>query len=108
MTTDTHEMLNGGALVPLGDLLQRGGAQREQPRPRRPLSAVLSGASWGPFPPPFPAHLPPPRARWGRGWGALRGAAHARFIDPEEFRRQVDDWVRTKGHPPRRGHHRAR
>jgi L-2-hydroxycarboxylate dehydrogenase (NAD+) len=60
------------------------------------LSAALSGANWGPFPPPFPAHLPEPSRSVGKGVGHLFGAFQiSAFIDPLEFRRQVDDWVRT-------------
>ncbi len=97
MTTDPREMLNGGALLPLGGDFQHGGhkgyclaAMVDM------LSAVLSGANWGPYPPPFPANIPAPPRYVGKGVGhfflALRVDA---FIDPAEFRRQADDWIRT-------------
>lgn len=97
MTTDPSEMLNGGALLPLGSDFQRGAhkgyclaAMVDM------LAAVLSGANWGPYPPPFPANLPAPPRYVGKGVGhfflALRVDA---FIDPDEFRRQADDWIRT-------------
>lgn len=97
MTTDPREMLDGGALLPLGGDLQRGGHKGYCLAAMVDLlSAVLSGANWGPFPPPFPANLPAPPRYVGKGVGhfflALRIDA---FIDPDEFGRQVDDWIRT-------------
>lgn len=97
MTTDPREMLNGGALLPLGGDFQHGGHKGYcMATMVDMLSAVLSGANWGPYPPPFPADLPAPPRYVGRGVGhfflALRIDG---FIDPDEFKRQVDDWVRT-------------
>lgn len=97
MTTDPREMLNGGALLPLGGDFQHGGHKGYcMATMVDMLSAVLSGANWGPYPPPFPADLPAPPRYVGKGVGhfflALRIDG---FIDPDEFKRQVDDWVRT-------------
>ena len=97
MTTDPREMLDGGALLPLGgDFLHGGHKGYCMATLVDMLSAVLSGANWGPYPPPFPANLPAPPRYVGKGVGhfflALRIDA---FIDPDEFKRQVDDWVRT-------------
>ncbi len=97
MTTDPHAMLDGGALLPLGSDRERGahkgyclGAMVDL------LCGPLGGASWGPFAPPFPAHLPPPARTVGKGVGHLFGAFQvAAFADPAEFGRQVDDWIRT-------------
>lgn len=60
------------------------------------LTGVLSGANWGPFAPPFVLTQPLP-PRWvGRGLGHYFGAMRLDgFLDPAEFRRQMDDWVRT-------------
>ncbi len=97
MTTDPHEMLNGGALLPLGSDRERGAHKGYCLAAMVDLlCGPLSGASWGPFAPPFPAHLPPPPRTVGRGVGHLFGAFQvAAFADPEEFGRQVDDWIRT-------------
>lgn len=97
MTTDPGEMLNGGALLPLGGDRERGGHKGYCLAALVDLlSAALPGANWGPFPPPFPAHLPAPSRSVGLGVGHLFGAYRiSAFIDPLEFRRQVDDWVRT-------------
>ena len=97
MTIDPHAMLDGGALLPLGSDRERGahkgyclGAMVDL------LCGPLGGASWGPFAPPFPAHLPPPSRTVGEGVGHLFGAFQvAAFTDPLEFGRQVDDWIRT-------------
>ncbi|HEX6747859.1 MAG TPA: Ldh family oxidoreductase [Longimicrobium sp.] len=97
MTTNPHAMLDGGALLPLGSDRERGahkgyclGAMVDL------LCGPLGGASWGPFAPPFPAHLPPPARTVGKGVGHLFGAFQvAAFADPAEFGRQVDDWIRT-------------
>ena len=96
-TTDPNAMLQGGALLPLGGDLERGGHKGYCLAAMVDLlSAALSGANWGPFPPPFPAHLPAPSRSVGEGVGHLFGAFRiSAFIDPPEFRRQVDDWVRT-------------
>lgn len=97
MTTDPAEMLDGGALLPLGSDRERGAHKGYCLAAMIDiLSAVLSGANWGPFPPPFPAHLPAPPRSVGKGVGHLFGALRiSAFIDPEEFGRQMDDWVRT-------------
>ncbi|HYH79719.1 MAG TPA: Ldh family oxidoreductase [Longimicrobium sp.] len=97
MTTDPNAMLNGGALLPLGGDREHGGHKGYCLTAMVDLlSAALPGANWGPFPPPFPAHLPAPARSVGLGVGHLFGAFQiAAFIDPLEFRRQVDDWVRT-------------
>ncbi|HEV2736347.1 MAG TPA: Ldh family oxidoreductase [Longimicrobiaceae bacterium] len=97
MTTDPRAMLDGGALLPLGGDFEHGGHKGYcMATMVDMLAAVLSGANWGPYPPPFPANLPPPPRYVGAGVGhfflALRIDG---FIDPDEFRRQVDDWVRT-------------
>src|SRR4029453_17833852 len=68
--------------------------------PRAPmvdiLSAVLSGANWGPFAPPFALRQEIPPRAVGEGIGHLFGALRIdAFIEPDEFKRQIDDWVRT-------------
>jgi LDH2 family malate/lactate/ureidoglycolate dehydrogenase len=97
MTTDPREMLDGGALLPLGSDRERGGHKGYCLAAMVDLLAgVMSGAGWGPFPPPFPANLPEPPRSVGLGVGHLFGAYRIdAFIDPLELRRQVDDWVRT-------------
>src|SRR5262249_45319580 len=60
------------------------------------LSAVLSGANWGPYAPPFALRQEIPKRAVGKGIGHFFGAMRIDgFIDPEEFKRQIDDLVRT-------------
>ena len=60
------------------------------------LSCVLSGANWGPFAPPFALRQEIPGRSVGNGIGHFFGALRIDgFIDPDEFKRQIDEWVRT-------------
>ena len=60
----------------------------------RHLFGVLSGANWGPF-------AAVARARESHAKGRQRDRPLlwrpqiAGFIDPDEFKRQIDDWIRT-------------
>ncbi|HEX8337894.1 MAG TPA: Ldh family oxidoreductase [Pyrinomonadaceae bacterium] len=96
-TTQPREMMEGGALLPLGHDREHGGHKGYC------LSAMvdllcgaLTGANWGPFVPPFPYNLPVAGRSVGLGIGHLFGAFRIDgFIDPDEFKSQVDEWVRT-------------
>ena len=60
------------------------------------LSAVLSGANWGPFAPPFALRQEIPTRSVGKGIGHFFGALRIdAFIDKDEFKRQIDDLIRT-------------
>ena len=60
------------------------------------LSGTLSGANWGPFTPAFTLQHPDPSREVGKGLGHFFGAMKIEaFIDPDEFKRQIDDWIRT-------------
>lgn len=60
------------------------------------LSAVLSGANWGPFVPPFALRQEIPTRSVGKGTGHFFGALRIdAFIEPSEFKRQIDEYVRT-------------
>jgi len=60
------------------------------------LSSVLSGANWGPFAPPFAVGEAVPARSVGKGIGHFFGAWRIdAFIDPDDFKRQIDDWIRT-------------
>ncbi len=96
-TTNPSDMFHGGAMLPLGADRDHGGhkgfclgAMVDL------LCGPLSGANWGPFTPPFTLeHAEPPR-RVGQGIGHFFGAMKIEaFIDPTEFKRQIDDWIRT-------------
>lgn len=94
-TTDPHALKSGGALLPLGGDFEHGshkgfglGATVDI------LSAVLSGANYGPWVPPFVAFLDPPDDPVGLGIGHFVGAMRVDGFRPiEEFKTHMDNWV---------------
>ncbi len=96
-TTDPDAMVEGGALLPLGSDRERGGHKGYGLAVMVDvLSAVLSGANWGPFAPPFALRQEIPTRSVGKGIGHFFGALRIdAFIEPVEFKRQIDDLVRT-------------
>ena len=59
------------------------------------LSAVLSGANYGPWVPPFVAFLDPPADPVGKGIGHFFGAMRIdAFRKSEDFKRDMDLWIR--------------
>jgi LDH2 family malate/lactate/ureidoglycolate dehydrogenase len=58
------------------------------------FSAVLSGASYGPWVPPFVSFLPLPENPPGKGIGHFLGAmAIDGFREKEEFLSHMDNWI---------------
>jgi L-2-hydroxycarboxylate dehydrogenase (NAD+) len=103
--TDPQAVYEGGALLPLGSTRELGGHKGYALALMVDvLSGVLSGANWGPFAPAFAIEQTPPGsvgAGIGHFFGALRIDG---FIDPDEFKRQVDHLVRTfRASPPAPG-----
>jgi LDH2 family malate/lactate/ureidoglycolate dehydrogenase len=96
-TTDPNEMIAGGALLPLGSDRERGGHKGYALAVMVDvLSAVLSGANWGPFAPPFALRQEIPTRSVGRGIGHFFGALRIdAFIESREFKRQIDEMRRT-------------
>jgi LDH2 family malate/lactate/ureidoglycolate dehydrogenase len=96
-TTDPNDMVDGGALLPLGSDREGGGHKGYALAVMVDvLSAVLSGANWGPFVPPFALRQQIPTRSVGKGIGHFFGALRIdAFIDPDEFKRQIDDLIRT-------------
>jgi len=96
-TDDPNAMIDGGALLPLGSDRERGGHKGYALAIAVDvLSAVLSGANWGPFTPPFALRQEIPERSVGKGIGHFFGALRIdAFLDPGEFKRQIDDFVRT-------------
>ena len=90
-------MIEGGALLPLGSDREHGGHKGYCLAVLVDvLSCVLSGANWGPFAPPFAIQYAPKDRRVGKGIGHFFGAWRIdAFVDPAEFKRQVDDYIRT-------------
>ena len=96
-TTEPEQMANGGAMLPLGSTRERGGHKGYCLGALIDiLSGVLSGANWGPFTPVFTTDFEEPPRSVGVGLGHLFGAMRIdAFIEPAEFKRQIDDWIRT-------------
>jgi LDH2 family malate/lactate/ureidoglycolate dehydrogenase len=96
-TTDPKAMIEGGALLPLGSDREHGGHKGYGlALAVDVLSAVLSGANWGPFTPPFALRQAMPSRSVGKGIGHFFGAMRVdAFRDTEEFKAQIDDFVRT-------------
>ena len=96
-TTDPSEMIEGGALLPLGSRRDQGGHKGYcLALMVDVLSTVLSGANWGPFAPPFALRQETPERSVGKGIGHFFGAMRIdAFIDVDEFKAQIDDYVRV-------------
>jgi L-2-hydroxycarboxylate dehydrogenase (NAD+) len=96
-TDDPDEMLDGGALLPLGSDRERSGHKGYALGLMVDvLSAVLSGANWGPFAPPFAVRQDIPTRSVGKGLGHFFGSMRIDgFIDPPAFKRQIDELSRT-------------
>jgi LDH2 family malate/lactate/ureidoglycolate dehydrogenase len=96
VTTDQHGVKKGGALLPLGGTREQGshkgyalGAMVDI------FSAVLSGANYGPWVPPFVSFLPLADNMPGKGLGHFFGAMRVDAFRPaEEFRVHMDQWIR--------------
>jgi L-2-hydroxycarboxylate dehydrogenase (NAD+) len=97
VTLDPGAMIDGGALSALGGDRDHGGHKGYCLSAMVDiLSSVLSGANWGPFAPPFALRQEIPSQKVGKGIGHFFGALQiAGFIEPDEFKRQTDHWIRT-------------
>jgi LDH2 family malate/lactate/ureidoglycolate dehydrogenase len=95
-TTDPHALKSGGSLLPLGSDKDHGshkgfglGATVDI------LSAVLSGANYGPWVPPFVAFLDPPADPVGKGIGHFLGAMRVDGFRPvDDFKADMDNWIK--------------
>lgn len=96
-TTNPDELIDGGAMLPLGSERERGGHKGYALGMMVDiLCAALSGANWGPFAPPFALRQEIPKRSVGKGIGHFFGAMRiGGFIDADEFKRQIDDYVRV-------------
>jgi L-2-hydroxycarboxylate dehydrogenase (NAD+) len=97
VSTDPNEAKHGGALIPLGSDREHGshkgfclGAWVDI------FSAVLSGANYGPWVPPFVSFLEPPADPVGEGIGHFFGAMRVDAFRPAaEFKNHMDNWIST-------------
>jgi LDH2 family malate/lactate/ureidoglycolate dehydrogenase len=94
--TDAHALKKGGALVPLGGDREHGSHKGYALGAIVDIfSAVLSGANYGPWVPPFPAYVPMPENQPGKGLGHFFGAMRIdAFRTEEDFRKNMDQWIR--------------
>ncbi len=94
-STDANELKKGGALLPLGSDREHGSHKGYALGSIVDIfSAVLSGASYGPWAPPFPAYVPMPQNMPGAGLGHFFGAMRTDAFRPaEEFKEHMDNWI---------------
>lgn len=92
---DANVLKKGGALLPLG-------SDREHSSHKGYalgsivdiLCGVLSGASFGPWCPPFPAYIPMPQNMPGKGLGHFFGAMRIdAFQNADTFKDNMDKWI---------------
>ncbi|WP_132054004.1 Ldh family oxidoreductase [Pseudocnuella soli] len=95
-TVDAHALKTGGALLPLGSDREHGSHKGYAFGSIVDIfSAVLSGASYGPWAPPFPAYVPMPQNMPGEGLGHFFGAMRVDAFRPaEDFKQHMDNWIR--------------
>jgi L-2-hydroxycarboxylate dehydrogenase (NAD+) len=94
-SSNAHELKEGGALIPLGSDREHGshkgfclGSWVDI------FSAVLSGANYGPWVPPFVSFLSPPADPVGQGIGHFLGAMRIDAFRPAaEFKSHMDNWI---------------
>lgn len=95
ITTDAKGLMKGGSMRPLGGDREHGshkgyalGSVVDI------LSAVLSGANYGPWVPPFVAFIDPAPNPVGEGLGHFFGAMRIdAFRDGDEFKSHMDNWI---------------
>lgn len=95
-TTDPHALKSGGSLLPLGSDYEHGSHKGFGLSATVDiLSAVLSGANYGPWVPPFVSFLEPPTNPVGTGIGHFLGAMRVDGFRPvDEFKEHMDNWVK--------------
>jgi len=94
-TDDAHGVKEGGAWLPLGGDKLHGshkgfilGSMVDI------LSAVLSGANYGPWAPPFVSFLEPSKDPVGEGLGHFFGAMRVDAFRPaDDFKKHMDNWI---------------
>src|SRR5579863_6939198 len=109
-STNPHVLKTGGALLPLGGDRDHGSHKGYALGAIVDIfSAVLSGANYGPWVPPFPAYVPMPTDMPGKGIGHFFGAMRIdAFRPPDEFRTHMDKWIRRfRSATPAPGHDRV-
>ena len=94
-TQDASILKKGGALLPLGSEKEQGSHKGYALGSIVDIfSGVLSGASFGPWAPPFPAYVPMPENMPGEGLGHFLGAMRIDAFRPAaDFKSNMDLWL---------------
>lgn len=94
-SADAGILRKQGALLPLGSDREHGSHKGYALGSIVDIfSAVLSGASYGPWAPPFPAYVPMPENMPGKGLGHFFGAMRVDAFRPaDEFKQHMDNWI---------------
>ena len=95
-TTDANILKKGGALLPLGGDREHGSHKGYALGAIVDIfSALLSGANYAPWVPPFPAYVPIPSQQPGKGIGHFFGAMRIDAFRPaDEFKEHMDNWIK--------------
>lgn len=94
-TDNAHGIKEGGSWLPLGGDREHGSHKGFILGSIVDIfSAVLSGANYGPWAPPFVAFLEPSKDPVGEGLGHFFGAMRVDAFRPaEEFKSHMDNWI---------------
>ncbi len=94
-STDANILKKGGALLPLGGDREHGSNKGYALGAIVDIfSALLSGANYAPWVPPFPAYVPMPAQQPGKGIGHFLGAMRIDAFRPaEDFKKNMDHWI---------------
>ncbi|MEO6731486.1 MAG: Ldh family oxidoreductase [Ferruginibacter sp.] len=94
-STNSAEVKNGGALLPLGGDKEHGSHKGYMLGSIVDIfSAILSGANYGPWVPPFPAYIAMPENLPGEGIGHFFGAMRIDAFRPAaDFKLHMDKWI---------------
>jgi len=94
-SNNPNELKTGGSLLPLGSDKDHGSHKGYGLSATVDiLSAVLSGANYGPWVPPFVAFLEPSANPVGEGLGHFLGAMRVDGFRPvDDFKNHLDNWI---------------
>jgi L-2-hydroxycarboxylate dehydrogenase (NAD+) len=106
-TTDANVLKKDGAMLPLGGDRDHGSHKGYALGSIVDIfSAVLSGGSYGPWAPPFPAYIAMPENMPGKGLGHFFGAMRIDAFRPAtDFKKHMDNWIsRFRNAVPAKGY----